>query len=43
MKDFMDNQTVKLLQGDCLELDETYFNIAKERIEYAQIKLGSGM
>ena len=23
MKDFMDNQTVKLLQGDCLELMKT--------------------
>ena len=26
-----------------VELDETYFNIAKERIEDAQIKLGGGM
>ena len=26
-----------------IELDETYFNIAKERIEDAQIKLGGGM
>ena len=26
-----------------IELDETYFNIAKERIEDAKIKLGGGM
>ena len=26
-----------------IELDETYFNIAKERIEDAQIKLGGGV
>ena len=26
-----------------IELDETYFNIAKERIEDAQIKLDGGM
>ena len=24
---------IKLLQGDCMELDKNYFNIAKERIE----------
>ena len=26
-----------------IELDETYFNTAKERIEDAQIRLGGGM
>ena len=31
---------IELWQGDCLELDEGYFNIAKKRIEEAYSIVG---
>ena len=30
---------IKLLQGDCMELDEKYFDIAKNRIEEIEEQL----
>lgn len=43
MKDFMDNQTVKILQGDCLELMKylvkTYTNESETVLDFT---MGSG-